>query len=59
MIDEEVKRFIDESFARAKEILMSHIDKLHILAKRLLEKEKVSAEEFEALMKNEPEAVNG
>ena len=59
LIDEEVKRFIDESFARAKEILMSHIDKLHILAKRLLEKEKVSAEEFEALMKNEPEAVNG
>ena len=47
MIDEEVKVIIDKAYNRAKEILASHIDKLHIVAGILLEKEKIDGEEFD------------
>ncbi|MCI8505324.1 MAG: ATP-dependent zinc metalloprotease FtsH [Lachnospiraceae bacterium] len=48
-IDEEVKRIIDSCYLRAKELLMSHKEILHKSADLLLEKEKISKEEFEAL----------
>ena len=48
-IDEEVKRIIDECYAKAKEIILEHRDVLDACAELLLEKEKISREEFEAL----------
>ncbi len=47
IIDEEVKRIIDTAYDRAKKILSSNIDKLHIVAGILLEKEKIDGEEFD------------
>ena len=49
VIDKEVKRIIDECYARAKQIIEEHEDVLHACAELLLEKEKISREEFEAL----------
>ena len=51
-IDEEVKRIMDECYAKAKDIIKEHMDVLHACAKLLLEKEKIGREEFEALFKN-------
>ncbi|MBR0427145.1 MAG: ATP-dependent zinc metalloprotease FtsH [Clostridia bacterium] len=47
IIDEEVKRIIDTAYDKAKKILSSNIDKLHIVAGILLEKEKIDGEEFD------------
>ena len=52
-IDEEVKRIIDECYAKAKALIEEHMDVLHKSAALLLEKEKISREEFEALFENE------
>ncbi len=49
-IDREVHRLIDEGYKRAQSILTEHMDKLHALAKILLEREKLDAEEFKAFM---------
>ncbi len=49
VIDSEVKRIIDESYARARHIIRKYDDVLHACADLLLEKEKISREEFEAL----------
>lgn len=48
-IDKEVKRIIDDCYAKAKDIIMQHEDVLHSCAKLLLEKEKIGRDEFEAL----------
>ena len=50
-IDSEVKAIVDDCYARAKAIIMSHEDILHKAAKLLLEKEKISGQEFDALFK--------
>ncbi|HWP46050.1 MAG TPA: ATP-dependent zinc metalloprotease FtsH [Candidatus Limnocylindrales bacterium] len=49
-IDLEVKRLIDETYDRVKEILETHRDKLEHLAKVLLEKEVVEGEEFKRII---------
>ena len=49
LIDEEVKRIIDESYAHAKKIIEEHMDILHSCAALLVEKEKIGREEFESL----------
>ena len=49
VIDEEVKRIVDEFYAKAKEIICGHEDVLHSCAALLIEKEKIGQEEFEAL----------
>lgn len=49
MIDMEVRRIIDECYAKAKNILKENESILHSCAKLLLEKEKITREEFEAL----------
>lgn len=49
LIDDEVKELVDNSYKRAEEILKENIDKLHLLAEKLLEFEKIEAEEFEEL----------
>ena len=48
-IDSEVKRIIDECYDRAKTIIKEHEDVLYKCADLLLEKEKITREEFEAL----------
>ncbi|MBY0759261.1 ATP-dependent zinc metalloprotease FtsH [Sellimonas caecigallum] len=48
-IDREVKRIIDECYDKAKAMITEHIDVLHKCAELLLEKEKISREEFESL----------
>ena len=48
-IDAEIKRIIDIGYNKAKQILTEHSDKLHAVAGILLEKEKISSEEFEAI----------
>ena len=52
-IDEEVKRIIDECYAKAKEIILAHEHILNACAELLIEKEKVTREEFEALFETE------
>ena len=47
LIDSEVKKIVDSAYKMAKEILSSNIDKLHIVAGILLEKEKIDGEEFD------------
>ena len=47
----EVKKLIDEAYKKAQEIILSHMDKLHVVASVLLEKEKITAEEFEEIFK--------
>ena len=49
VIDEETKRIVDTGYNRAKQILSENIDKLHKVAGVLLEKEKIEADEFEAI----------
>ena len=49
IIDEEVKKIVDKAYNEAKQILTEHVDKLHAVAGVLLEKEKIEADEFEAI----------
>ena len=49
VIDSEVKRIIDESYNQAKSIIVEHRSVLDKCADLLLEKEKITREEFEAL----------
>ncbi len=50
LIDEEVKRIIDNAYNAAKQILSENIKKLHDVANILLEKEKIDGEEFQEIM---------
>ena len=50
VIDQEVGRIVDESYKRAKEELNKHIDKLKLLAGKLLDKEVMDVEEVRALL---------
>ena len=52
-IDKEIKRIVDTGYNRAKQILTEHSDKLHAVANILLEKEKITSEEFEAIFNEE------
>ena len=52
IIDEEVKKIIDIAYERAIRILSDNVDKLHIVAGILLEKEKIDGSEFEAIFNN-------
>ena len=46
IIDEEIKKIIDKAYMTAKQILTANVDKLHIVAQILLEREKIDGEEF-------------
>ena len=48
-IDTEVKKIIDEAYAKAKTLINENIGVLHSCAELLLEKEKINRAEFEAL----------
>lgn len=56
-IDKEVKRIIDECYAKAKEIILAHMDVLHGCAELLLQKEKIGRAEFEALFENKDNSL--
>ncbi len=49
IIDEEVKKIVDAGYEKAINILSEHVDKLHAVAKILLEKEKIDGEEFDKI----------
>ena len=49
-IDVEVRRFVDEGYQKCMDILRSNEDKLHIVAKELMVKEKINGERFKQLM---------
>ena len=49
VIDVETKKIIDKAYKRAEDILKANIDKLHIVANILLEKEKIDGEEFDQI----------
>ena len=53
IIDEEVKKIVDAGYERATNILKDHIDKLHAVAKVLMEKEKIDGEEFDKIFEGE------
>ena len=50
LIDEEVKKIINEAYEKATKLLSDNMDKLTAVANVLLEKEKIDGEEFESLM---------
>ena len=56
-IDEEVKRIIDECYAKARAIIQENSDVLHKSADLLLEKEKIGRDEFEALFQSGADVV--
>ena len=58
-IDAEVRRFVDEGYQRCMDILRTHEDKLQIIAKELMEKEKINGKRFEYLMSDDykPEEI--
>ena len=56
IIDKEVKKLVDDCYTDAKRILTENMDVLHSCANLLLEKERISREEFEALFKNDKAA---
>ena len=51
-IDSEVKRIIDECYAKAKQIILDHEDVLHSCCALLMEKEKIGQAEFETLFQD-------
>ncbi len=55
-IDSEIRRFVDEAYAKTESILREHRDKLDAVAAVLMEKEKVTGKEFEDIM-NPPAPV--
>ena len=55
-IDDEVNNIIKTAHTEAANILTENIDKLHELAKYLLEKETITGEEFMNILNNKPQA---
>ena len=53
IIDEEIRRIIDEAEGRARKILTEQLDQLHVLANGLLEYETLTGAEIDALMRGE------
>jgi len=49
-IDAEIHRIIDEAYKKGEKILSDNMDKLHKVANALVEKEKIGADEFKAIM---------
>ncbi|MFZ5789725.1 MAG: ATP-dependent zinc metalloprotease FtsH [Pseudomonadota bacterium] len=59
VIDEEIRRLVEEGEATARKIITEHLDDLHTLAKGLLEYETLSADEVRALLRGQPIRVSG
>ena len=54
MIDSEVKRFVEQGLARARQLLTDHVDQLHVIAQALLEYETLTGEEIKRLIAGDP-----
>ena len=52
-IDFEVRRFVDEAYQRTLQILRDNMDKLKLIAQRLMEEETLDAKQFGAIFANE------
>ena len=53
LIDEEIRRFVEEAHEKARQILTDNLEGLHSIAKALLEYETLSGEEIRALLRGE------
>jgi cell division protease FtsH len=53
LIDQEIRRLIEEAEATARQVLTEHLDELHRLAEALLEYETLSGEEAKRAIKGE------
>ncbi len=49
-VDKEVRKIIDESYVKAEKLLQANIDKLHLIASTLMDKETLDSDEFTALI---------
>lgn len=56
-IDREVRRIIDNCYAKAKGLILQHMDVLHRSSELLLKKEKLNRTEFESLFEKTPESL--
>lgn len=54
IIDSEIKLIVQNAYSRATEILTTHLDQLHTVAKALLEYEMLSGDEIKGLLRGEP-----
>ncbi len=54
MVDDEVKRLVDEAYARATEILSANRELLDRIANALLERETIDREDLDRLVKDQP-----
>jgi cell division protease FtsH len=54
MVDDEVKRLVDEAYARARSILSEHRELLDRIADALLERETIDRDDLDRLVKNQP-----
>ncbi|MCS6893174.1 MAG: cell division protein FtsH, partial [Deltaproteobacteria bacterium] len=52
LVDEEVKRIVDEQYQRAKEILFKNLDLLHLLSEEVLNKETLDGAEIDQIIEN-------
>ena len=52
-IDAEIRAYVEEGYARAEDILSTHMDQLHTVAQYLIKHEKIDGADFEKLMKGE------
>jgi cell division protease FtsH len=53
MIDEEVRSLVDGAYNHARQLLVDNVDKLHLLAGALLEREMLDGEQVEKLLRGE------
>ena len=53
MIDEEVKRILDETYDKVKKLISENKDKIDVIAKQLLEKEVLDEKTFEKLLEEQ------
>lgn len=51
-IDEQIEKMMRSAYAKTEDILKTHYDKLELVAETLIEKEKISGNEFKQLMEN-------
>ena len=53
-VDSEVRRIIDQQYALARELIETHSDKMHAMAKALLEWETIDADQIDDIMSGKP-----
>lgn len=51
-IDKEVRKYIEDAYDECRNLLNEHIDKLHLIAQALIERETLDAKELKELMTN-------